>query len=256
MPPPFHAAPRRDHALKSAHSRAVRRPPLTLAVPSGDRQPHGMSRSDTPRSGAAVWRDLRIATQAAPAPPPSAGTAALARRGSAIWEQVPRSAIVRHDVASLSARCLLAGSATARYAVGSQRAEAGLAAQRPLPSSLWPLGICRQLCMRLHHIWCQSLTAPHDLPCQPPPTLRRAARGTLKSASVVATQGSAVALTGTRGSRSPSGMLRSGILRNSTAIQRVLSMAARRAHKSERGERRRGASRDGGLRRNVARGTC
>ena len=109
--------------------------------------------------------------------------------------------------------------------------------------------------MRLHHIWCQSLTAPHDLPCQPPPTLRRAARRALKSASVVATQGSAVALPPPRGGRSPSGTPRSGILRNSTAIQRVLPMAARRAHKSECGERRRGASRDGGLRRNVARGT-
>ena len=110
--------------------------------------------------------------------------------------------------------------------------------------------------MRLQHIWCQSLTAPHDLPCQPPPTLRRAARCTLKSASVVATQGSAVALPPPRGGRSPSGTPRSGILRNSTAIQRVLPMAARRAHKSECGERRRGASRDGGLRRSVARGTC
>ena len=110
--------------------------------------------------------------------------------------------------------------------------------------------------MRLHHIWCQSLTAPHDLPCQPPPTLRRAARRTLKSASVVATQGSAVALPPPRGGRSPSGTPRSDILRNSTAIQRVLPMAARRAHKSECGERRRGASRDGGLRRGVARGTC
>ena len=109
--------------------------------------------------------------------------------------------------------------------------------------------------MRLHHIWCQSLTAPHDLPCQPPPTPRRAARCTLKSASVVATQGSAVALPPPRGGRSPSGTPRSGILRNSTAIQRVLPMAAR-AHKSECGERRRGASRDPSLRRGVARGTC
>ena len=56
-----------NHALKSAHFRAVRRPPLTLAVPSGDRQLLGMSRCDTLHSGAAVWRDLRNATQAAPA---------------------------------------------------------------------------------------------------------------------------------------------------------------------------------------------
>ena len=109
------------HALKSAHFRAVRRLPLTLAVPSGDRQLPDTSRCDTLRSGAAVWRDLRNATQAAPAL--SAGTAALARRGIAMWEQVPRSAIVRHDVASLSARCRAAGSAIARNAVGSQRAE-------------------------------------------------------------------------------------------------------------------------------------
>ena len=86
--------------------------PLTLAEPSGDRQISGMSRCDTLRSGAAVWRDLRNATQAAPAL--SAGTAALARRGIAIWEQVSRSALVRHDVASLSARCRAAGSATPR----------------------------------------------------------------------------------------------------------------------------------------------
>ena len=110
-----------NHALKSAHFRAVRRPPLALAVPSGDRQPPGMSRSDTLRSRAAVWRDLRNATQAAPAL--SAGTAALARRGIAIWERVPRSTLVMHDVASLSARCRAAGSAIARNAVGSQRAE-------------------------------------------------------------------------------------------------------------------------------------
>ena len=110
-----------NHALKSAHFRAVRRPPLTLAVPSGDRQPPCMSKCDTLRSGAAVWRDLRNATQAAPAL--SAGTAALARRGIATWEQVPRSALVRHDVESLSARCRAAGSATARNAVGSQREE-------------------------------------------------------------------------------------------------------------------------------------
>ena len=108
---------------------------------------------------------------------------------------------------------------------------------------------------RSYPIRCQPLTAPHDLPCQPPPTPRRAARCTLKSASVVATQGSAVALPGARGGRSPPGTPRSDILRNSTAIQRVLPMAARRAHKSECGERRRGASRDGGLRRGVARGT-
>ena len=134
--------------------------------------------------------------------------------------------------------------------------KAGLPAQRPLSSSLSRLGIRRKLCMRLYHTWCQSLTAHDDLLCQPPPTLRRAARRTLKSASVVATQGSAVALPPPRGGRSPSGTPRSDILRNSTAIQRVLPMAARRAHKSECGERRRGASRDGGLRRGVARGTC
>ena len=99
----------------------MRRPPLTLAVPSGDRQPPGMSRSDTLRSGAAIWSDLRNATQAAPAL--SAGTAALARRGIAIWEQVPRSALVRHDVASLSARCRAAGTPIVRNAVRSQRAE-------------------------------------------------------------------------------------------------------------------------------------
>ena len=45
-------------------------------------------------------------------------------------------------------------------------------------------------------------------------------------------------------------------MRNSTAIKRVLPMAAWRAHKSECGERRRGASRDGGLRRGVARVIC
>ena len=61
---------------------------------------------------------------------------------------------------------------------------------------------------------------------------------------------------GARGGRSPSGTPGSDILRNSTAIQRVLPMATRRAHKSECGERRRGASRDGGLRRSVARVTC
>ena len=54
----------------------------------------------------------------------------------------------------------------------------------------------------------------------------------------------------------PSGTPRSAILRNSTAIQRVLPMSARRAHKSECGERRRITSQDGGLRRGVARGTC
>ena len=99
----------------------MRRPPLTLAVPGGDRQPPCMSRCVTLRSGAAVWRDLRNATQAAPAL--SAGTAALARRGIAIWEQVPRSALVRHDAASLCARCCVAGSATVRNAVRSQPAE-------------------------------------------------------------------------------------------------------------------------------------
>ena len=110
--------------------------------------------------------------------------------------------------------------------------------------------------MRLYNIWCQSLTGPCGLPCQPPSTPRRAARCTLKSASVDATQAFTLALPPPRGGRSPSGTPRSDILRNSTAIQRVLPMAARRAHKSERGERRRGASRDGGLRRGVARRTC
>ena len=69
-------------------------------------------------------------------------------------------------------------------------------------------------------------------------------------------QGSAPALTGARGGRYSSDTPRSGILRNSTAIQRVLPMATRRAHKSECGERRRGAPRDGGLRRGVERATC
>ena len=61
---------------------------------------------------------------------------------------------------------------------------------------------------------------------------------------------------GARDGRSPSRTPRRDVLRNSTAIQRVLPMAARRAHKSECGERRRGSSRDDGLRRGVARGTC
>ena len=77
-------------------------------------------------------------------------------------------------------------------------AKGGVAAQRPVPSALSRMAICRKLCMRLHHVWCEFLTAPHDLRCQSPPTLRRAARRTLKSASVVATQGSAVALPGAR----------------------------------------------------------
>ena len=128
MLPPFRAAPRRNYAIKSAHFRAMRRPPLTLAVPSGDRQLSGMSRCDTLRSGAAVWRDLRNATQAAPAL--SAGTAALARRGIAISEQVPRSALVRHDVARLSARCCAAGSATARNAVGFNAQKSSIFAHR------------------------------------------------------------------------------------------------------------------------------
>ena len=116
---------------------------------------------------------------------------------------------------------------------GTRERKGGVAAQRPVPSALSRMGICRQLCMRIHQIWCQSLTVPHDLPCQLPPTLRRAARCTLKCASVVATQGSAVALPPHPGGRFPSGTPRSDILRNSTAIQRVLPMAARRAHKSE-----------------------
>ena len=107
------------------------------------------------------------------------------------------------------------------------------------------------VCVRLFRIWCWSLTAPDDLPCQPPSALRRAARSTLKSASVVATQGSTPALLPPRGGCSQSSTPGSDIMRNSTAIQRVLPMAARRAHKSECGERRRGASRDGGLRRSV-----
>ena len=108
-------------ATECAHFTAVRRPPLTLAVLSGDRQPSAMSRCDNLRSGAAVCGDLRNATEAAPSL--SAGTAALARRGIAIWEQVPRSAFVRHGVASHSARCRAAGSAIARNAARSQCAE-------------------------------------------------------------------------------------------------------------------------------------
>ena len=45
-----------------------------------------------------------------------AGTAALARRGIAVWDQVPRAGVVRNDVASLSAPSRAAGSATARTA--------------------------------------------------------------------------------------------------------------------------------------------
>ena len=49
----------------------------------------------------------------------SAGTAALARRGIAVWDRVPRAGVVRNDVASLSAPSRPDGSATARNAVSS-----------------------------------------------------------------------------------------------------------------------------------------
>ena len=92
-----------------------------------------------------------------------------------------------------------------------------------------------------------------------PTTIHAAARceaHALKSAPVVATQGSTVALLPPRGGRSRPGTPRSDVLRNETAIQRVLPMAARHAHEFECGERRRGTSQDGGLRRGAALGTC
>ena len=48
-----------------------------------------------------------------------ARTAALARRGTAVWDQVSRAGVVKHHVASLSAQSRAAGSATARNAVSS-----------------------------------------------------------------------------------------------------------------------------------------
>ena len=100
------------------------------------------------------------------------------------------------------------------------------------------------------------LTTSRDLACQPPSTLPRAANHALKSAPVAATQGSTAALLPPRGGRSRSGTPRSDVLRNETAIQRVLPMAARHAHEFECGERRRGTSQDRGLRRGAAFGTC
>ena len=49
----------------------------------------------------------------------SAGTAALARHGIAVWDRVPRAGVVRNDIASPSAPPRAAGSATARNAASS-----------------------------------------------------------------------------------------------------------------------------------------
>ena len=53
----------------------------------------------------------------------SSRTAALAPHRIAVWEQVLRAGVVRHDVASLPAPSRAAGSATARNAVGSSDIE-------------------------------------------------------------------------------------------------------------------------------------
>ena len=47
----------------------------------------------------------------------SAGTAASARHGIAVWDQVPRAGVVRYVVASLPAPLRIAGSAAALNAV-------------------------------------------------------------------------------------------------------------------------------------------
>ena len=50
----------------------------------------------------------------------SARTAALARRGIAVWDRVPREGVVRNDVASLPAQSRAAGSATAHIPLGAR----------------------------------------------------------------------------------------------------------------------------------------